>query len=170
MGLTIRPLTEADIPAIVATFQGKPTELYRQYLAEQGTGARVTLVAYLSETFVGYLNVVWHPDYPGFAAQNIPEIQDFNVAAAYRRQGIGSQLLEAAEHLAGEQAEVVGISVGLDADYGAAQRLYVKRGYIPDGRGITYDNRPLRWGDTTRVDDSLNLHFTRRLFIVREPG
>ena len=36
---------------------------------------------------------------------------------------------------------VVGIGVGLHPGYNAAQRLYVKRGYIPDARGITYRNR-----------------------------
>jgi hypothetical protein len=38
---------------------------------------------------------------------------------------------------------IMGIGFGLTADYGAAQRLYPKLGYIPDGRGA----QPTPWGD-----------------------
>ena len=51
----------------------------------------------------------------------------------------------------------------MDQDYGAAQRLYVKREYIPDGRGLTSHNRPVAWGETVTVDDRLVLHFTKNL-------
>ena len=34
---------------------------------------------------------------------------------------------------------IVGIGVGLYPDYGSAQRLYIKRGYLPDGHGATYN-------------------------------
>lgn len=32
--------------------------------------------------------------------------------------------------------QIVCIGVGLHAGYGSAQRMYVKRGYIPDGTGV----------------------------------
>jgi hypothetical protein len=32
----------------------------------------------------------------------------------------------------------VGLGVELCADYGPAQMLYIKKGYIPDGNGVTY--------------------------------
>jgi len=51
--------------------------------------------------------------------------------------------------------------VGLHPGYNDAQRLYIKRGYIPDGRGVTYNNRYLREGETTILDDELLLHLTR---------
>ena len=35
----------------------------------------------------------------------------------------------------------VAIGVGMHAGYNAAQRLYVLRGYVPDGRGLTYGDR-----------------------------
>jgi hypothetical protein len=53
--------------------------------------------------------------------------------------------------------------VGLLAGYGAAQVLYIKRGYIPDRRGIIYQNRQLNYGDQVMVDDDLVLYFTRNV-------
>lgn len=44
--------------------------------------------------------------------------------------------MDAIEQIAFEKYGIVGVSVGLYYDYGNAQLLYVKRGYIPDGRGI----------------------------------
>ena len=53
--------------------------------------------------------------------------------------------------------------VGMDGDYGTAQRMYVKRGYIPDGRGLFFDGHFVKWGDPVTVNDDLVLHFTKRL-------
>ncbi|HJQ28955.1 MAG TPA: hypothetical protein VJ827_06415 [Rubrobacter sp.] len=48
-------------------------------------------------------------------------------------------------------------------DYGAAQRLYVLRGYVPDGMGLALDGRPVRRGDRITIDDRLVLYMTRVL-------
>jgi hypothetical protein len=58
---------------------------------------------------------------------------------------------------------VVGIGVGMDADYGSAQRMYVKRGYIPDGRGLFSHGHWVRYGEQVIVDDDLILCFTKEL-------
>ena len=42
-----------------------------------------------------------------------------------------------------QRSDHAGIGFGLYADYGAAQRLYIKRGYIPDGRGAHYGTSPV---------------------------
>lgn len=86
-----------------------------------------------------------------------------NVLPAFRRRGIGSQLLEVAERTAAAKSNQVGIGVGLYADYGAAQKLYVKRGYVPDGRGITYNYLPLAPDSMTTLDDDLVLWLIKRL-------
>ena len=80
----------------------------------------------------------------------------------YRQRGIGTRLMDAAEELAFSRSPAVGIGVGMYADYGAAQRMYVRRGYVPDGRGLTYNNRVVEPGETVCVDDDLVLHFTKR--------
>lgn len=165
--LTIRPLAASDIPAIAAAFAAlgwdKPASQYEGYLEEQQRGERVALVAWQGERFVGYVTIVWVAGYPPFHDAGIPEIADFNVLPPVRRRGIGSQLMDEAERRIKERSQVAGIGVGLFADYGAAQRLYVKRGYIPDGRGIVAHERRVSWGDTVVVDDDLILYLTRAL-------
>ncbi|HEU0299590.1 MAG TPA: hypothetical protein VFR37_09055 [Longimicrobium sp.] len=49
------------------------------------------------------------------------------------------------------------------ADCGAAQRLYVRRGYVPDGRGIHYDGRPVPGGEHVADDDDLVLYLVKDL-------
>ena len=140
----------------------KPAAQYERYLREQEAGERLTLVARWDQVFVGYVNVVWCSTYPPFAHDAIPEISDFNVLPEWRRRGIGSALMDEAERVAAERSLVVGIGVGMTADYGAAQQLYAQRGYVPDGRGLTYGGRVLAYGETATVDDSLVLYLTRR--------
>lgn len=162
----IRRLEAQDTVAISAAFTAigwnKPVSLYERYLREQEQGERVVLVTFVEDTFAGYLTVVWQPAYLLFRESDIPEIQDFNVLPQFRRQGIGTQLMDRAEQLAEERSPVVGIGVGMTADYGAAQRLYVLRGYVPDGRGLTSSHRPLVYGEQVTVDDGLVLYLTKR--------
>jgi len=165
--ITIRPLQEEDIEPIAAAFAAigwnKLASQYRRYLTEQQQRQRSVLVAFVDHVFAGYLTVVWQPDYPPFHAENIPEIQDFNVLPVFRRRKIGTLLMDRAEQLVAERSPVVGIGVGMTADYGAAQRLYVLRGYVPDGRGLVSQNRCLSYGEEVRIDDDLVLHFTKIL-------
>ncbi len=141
----------------------KPETQYRHYLAEQSVGARTCLVAIVEGQFAGYVTVNWRPTYPGFSEQHIPEIQDLNVLPQFRRQGIASRLLDRAESEVARHSGVVGIGVGLHPGYNAAQRLYVNRGYIPDGRGVTYQDRFVHEGAHVVLDDQLVLHLTKRL-------
>lgn len=81
----------------------------------------------------------------------------------FQRRGIGSALMDRAEALIAERSPVAGIGVGLTANYGAAQVLYVRRGYVPDGRGIISGAEPVRPGASVAADDDLVLYLTRRL-------
>jgi GNAT superfamily N-acetyltransferase len=174
--LIVRHLEAEDIQPIAAAFVAigwnKPASQYERYLAEQRCGERVVLVAFLQEAFAGYLTIAWQSGYAPFREAGIPEIVDFNVLPHLRRRGIGSRLMEEAERRIVQRSAVVGIGVGMDRDYGAAQRLYVKLGYIPDGRGLSSNGRQVRWGETVTVDDGLNLHFTKDLgqTDARPPG
>lgn len=165
--LTIRWLSSDDIAPIAAAFTAlgwdKPASQYERYLAEQRAGDRVVLVAFVDDDFAGYVTIVWHSHYPPFAEADIPEVVDFNVLPSYRRRGIGSRLMDEAERWIAERSPVVGIGVGLYADYGTAQRMYARRGYIPDGRGVCYDAQPVRPGQAVPVDDSLVLFFTKTI-------
>ena len=167
----IRSLTEEDIKAIVSSFHqigwDKSPSLFEGYLKEQELGARIVWVAHFKGEFAGYVTLKWQSQYPSFKAQNISEIMDLNVLPSFRKMGIASLLLDTAEKEAATRSKIVGIGVGLyageDGGYGAAQRLYIKRGYIPDGKGVTYNYEPTVPGNSYPLDDDLVLWFTKKL-------
>jgi hypothetical protein len=41
--------------------------------------------------------------------------------------------------------------------------MYVRRGYLPDGRGLIYDGRQVPPMETIRNDDNACLMFTKQL-------
>jgi len=165
--LTIRPLESRDVPPISAAFKAlgwdKPRSQYERYLSQQRSGTRAVLVAFVEGDFAGYVTVVWTSPYPAFLAAGIPEIQDFNVLPRFRRRGIGTRLMDEAERKISEHSGVAGIGVGMPPDYGAAQRLYALRGYVPDGKGLTSNGNPVRPGDEIIVNDGLVLYLTKTL-------
>lgn len=171
MDLHIRLLEVQDVEPISAAFAAlgwnKPISKYQRYLLEQERLERTVFVAFLEGLFAGYLTVVWQPDYPPFRTEKIPEIQDFNVLPQFRRKGVGTCLMDTAERLVANHSLIVGISVGMTADYGAAQRMYVLRGYVPDGRGLVSNNQFLKYGEMVKVDDGLTLHFTKTLVVYK---
>ena len=164
--VTIRSLNKDDVHPIAAAFTDlgwdKPASQFEGYLAEQLADQRVVLVATVDEVFAGYVTVVWESGYAPFKDTGIPEIVDFNVLPKYRRKRIGTQLMDEAEKRAAKRSTVVGIGVGLTEDYGAAHLLYLKRGYIPNGRGVSYAGKVCRYGDQVTIDDALAIHFTKR--------
>ena len=140
-----------------------PRELYHRYLDEQSKGELLVLVAFAKEDFVGYLTIRWMSKYRPFRDEDIPEIMDFNVFPEFRRRRIGTRLMDEAEGQISERSPIAGIGVGLTSDYGAAQRLYVERGYKPDGRGVVGDGRsPLDPSDSAPLH-RLVLFFTKQL-------
>ncbi len=165
MTLCIRRLEIHDIDPMAAAFTAlgwnKPASQYIHYLAEQVAGQRDVIIAFVNTSFAGYITLKWISDYPPFCTANIPEINDFNVLPHFRRQGIGSRLMDQAEKIVAERCPIVGIGVGLYADYGSAQRMYVRRGYIPDGRGLFVQGHFVQYGESVVVDDELALYFTK---------
>lgn len=167
--IRVRPMVEADAASISAAFAAigwhKPMDLFLRYVSEAATGARVSLVAERRGAFAGYATLQWMSDYPPFRDAGTPEIVDLNVLPGHRRHGVGAALLDRLEATAGERSPVVGLGVGLHQGYGAAQRLYVRRGYVPDGRGVMYDNAPVAEGATVPIDDAATL-----MLIKSRPG
>lgn len=161
--ITIAPLRLSEITEVGAAHAvlNKSVEQYRRYFDEQEAGRRLVLIARSGGAVAGYVTINWQPDYPPFRDAGIPEIQDFNVLPAFRRRAIGTKLMDEAERLILERSSVIGIGVGLHHDYGAAQRLYVMRGYVPDALGITAHGRRLNWGDEAKIDDDLVLWFAK---------
>lgn len=167
-GLTIRVLGEDDLDGLAAAVRDlggdKPRSQYERYLVEQGGGRRTVLIARLDDSIAGYVTVDRNSPYPPFRRDGIPEIQDLNVLPRFRRRGIGRRLMDEAEATASRSSDiVVGIGVGLSADYGPALRLYVLRGYVPDGRGLYSHGRAVPYGAAVKLDDGLAIYMTREL-------
>jgi len=165
MDIDIRTLQKSDIPGITAAFTGSEWRIapsfFEEFLKEQDMGKRVVLLAYADGVFAGYVTIKWDSDYPPFAAQDIPEINDLRVLRSFRRCGIATALVDEAEKRIFKRSTVVGIGVGMYADYGPAQRMYVRRGYVPDGLGLYYKDQPVVPGHEVCVDDDLNLYFIK---------
>jgi GNAT superfamily N-acetyltransferase len=163
----IRLLTANDISHIAKAFKelgwNKPASQYDRYLMEQTLNARVVYVAFLDQEFAGYLTICWKSSYQPFRESNIPEIVDFNVLPKFRRLGIGTQLMDRAESEIARVSNMAGIGVGMTADYGAAQRLYIRRGYIPDACGLHWRDHHVRYREDITVDDDLALYLTKEL-------
>lgn len=106
----------------------------------------------------------WSSEDPIFAERGVPEIKDLNVLPRFRGDGVGSALLEAAEELIRERSGVAGLRVGLHAGYGAAQRLYVRRGYVPDGSGaVDAAGESVPEGAGVVLDDDVTLRLFKEL-------
>lgn len=78
-------------------------------------------------------------------------------------RGVGSKLMDLAEQIAAQYAEVVYLGVGLHRGYGSAQRMYVKRGYLPDGTGVWYGDEVCEQNGVYCNDDSLALYLSKKL-------
>lgn len=169
MDVVIRRMERSDVDDFVAAFGAEGWERsaqgFQAYLDEQDRGERITLIAVADGRHGGFGSLVITPGYPGFREAGIPEVHDLNVLPSLWRQGIATRMMDELERLAAERWPAVGIGVGMHPGYGPAQRLYVVRGYVPDARGLSYDNRPVKQGETLPVDDALNLHFVKNLHV-----
>lgn len=138
-------------------------EKYEKRFRDQEAGAAVALVAEYKGCVAGYINVYPDAKSGAFGGQGYPEIVDFGVLEKYRRNGIGTKLMETAERIAAEYADIVYLGVGLHSGYGSAQRMYVKRGYIPDGTGVWFEDKPCEPYGNCRNDDELVLYLSKNL-------
>lgn len=112
---------------------------WENYIAEQKSGKRTVCLVKADNRIVGYGSLLRHSEYPEFLEANIPEIHDVWVSKECRGQGLGKKIIIHLEKIAQNEGHpVIGLGVGLYKDYGRAQRLYIKLGYVPDGNGITY--------------------------------
>lgn len=165
--LTIRNMEYEDAQAITEAEieQGwnASIEKYQKRLEDQKSGKAISLVAEYSGKIVGYINI--YPDSTGgaFGGKGYSEIVDFGVLEKYQKQGIGTVLMDIAEKIAATYADIVYLGVGLHSGYGSAQRMYVKRGYIPDGSGVWYHDKICKPYEKCENDDDLVLYLLKKL-------
>ena len=161
-------MKETDIEIISQVFQdqgwGSKAQTLEKYFSEQNSGERDVFVAEYEDEIAAYVTIKWLTKYKPFKENNIPEIKDLNTFIKFRNKGIATQLMDKAEARIKEKGyKTVGLGVGLYSDYGTAQRMYIKRGYNLDGRGINYDGEILKPGTNVCVDDSLGLCMTKEI-------
>lgn len=163
----IRAMQKQDIEQLDNGFVeqgwGSRRETLERYLREQESGLRQVFVAVHEGVAAGYVTLVPCCKAGPFQGSGLPEIVDFNVMEKYRRNGLGSQLLDAAEAAAAQLADRVTLGVGLHSGYGPAQRLYVKRGYVPDGTGVWYQDRRLKPYTPCMNNDGLAIYLSKEL-------
>ncbi|MCB0838923.1 MAG: GNAT family N-acetyltransferase [Bacteroidetes bacterium] len=165
--LILRKIQSEDCIPISEAFndQGwnKPVAQYKRYVEFQQEGSRDIIIAELNGEFAGYLTIKWESDYIPFREKAIPEIVDFNVLKKFQRKGIGTALMDEAEKRIKQVSDYAGIGFGVYKDYGAAQVLYIRRNYVPDGNGLVKDSRSLEYGEMVEVNDDLVICLVKEL-------
>ena len=164
---SIRKMQEFDIKDLSRGFisQGWPSreEILTRYFKEQESGEREVLVAEVEGALAGYITILSCAKQGPFA-EIYPELSDFNVFEPFQNQGIGNLLLEEAEKQVRLISDKVTLGVGLHSGYGPAQRLYIKRGYIPDGTGVWYQNHQPAMNAVCEDIGELVLYLSKNLF------
>ena len=164
---SIRKMQESDIKDLSQGFinQGWPgrEEILARYFLEQECGERGVLVAEVEGALAGYITILSCAKQGPFA-EIYPELSDFNVFEPFQNQGIGNLLMEEAEKRVKLISDKVTLGVGLHSGYGPAQRLYIKRGYIPDGTGVWYQNHQPAMNAVCEDIGELILYLSKNLF------
>lgn len=164
MSISVKSATKDDISALKALGNSYEDRYFERCFEEQDEGKRLILVAEAKGQIAGYVILNFHPRYQPFRRLGIPEVQDLYVHPDARRQGMGEILVKACEDEARTRdCTQMGMAVGLHAGFGAAQRLYVRMGYVPDGAGVMYDRDAVHVGDMRIIDDDLTLMMVKDL-------
>ena len=163
----IRKMQTSDVKELSQGFTNQAwpgrEEILARYFLEQECGEREVLVADVGGALVGYVTILPCAKQGPFA-EIYPELSDFNVFEPFQNQGIGNLLMEEAEKRVKLISDKVTLGVGLHSGYGPAQRLYIKRGYIPDGSGVWYQNHRPAMDATCEDIGELVLYLSKNLF------
>ena len=165
--ITVDSMSFDDIEDILQKYsdQGwnKPRDIIEGYFEKQKNDDLSVFVAKYNDDLAGYTVLFKDTGVGPFANKGIPVINDLIVFEKFQCKGIGCHILDAAEQKASELNNCVQLAVGLHSGYGAAQRIYVKRGYVPDGSGVWYKDSPLDPYDDCQNDDELVLYLIKNL-------
>ena len=129
----IRPIVEAEIALLETCFPEGGSAKHAERLSHQQRGEVVYLVAWHQGKPVGHVLLKWSGSQDQQVVRQLkaacPDVEDLFVLAGLRSQGIGRQLLEAAEQLVSQQGfTMIGLSVGAETN-DPARRLYERLGY-----------------------------------------
>jgi GNAT superfamily N-acetyltransferase len=136
----------------------------KRQLENQEKGECIALLALYNGTAAGYVFLYYQCRWGGLANCNIPCVVDLMVFEKYRRKKIASILLDIIEDIAKQHCNKIYLDVCLNSDYGPAQRFYIKRGYIPDGKGVYYEEKICETDAVCKNDDELTLCLVKELY------
>lgn len=138
-------------------------DTYLGYYKEQEENKRKVFVALYEGKVAGICTMVLNPVEGSFGKRSIPEIVDFGIFFDKHNRGLGTKVLDVVEREAAKISKQVYLAVGIHSGYGAAQRMYIKRGYIPDGTGAWYKEKQLDQYAPCCNDDDLVLFLSKDL-------
>jgi len=168
-GLCLRDMKSSDINKLFEAFAAqdgmyrRPITVFEGFFQEQSVGKRIAVIAEKDGEPVGYASLLPTPWEGPLMGHDIPEIVDFNVLRKFQRQGIGWKILDVLEELAARTNSRVTLSVGVYESFGTAQRMYAKRGYIPDGTGLWYYGKQVLLGNKIVCNDALVTFMIKQL-------
>lgn len=165
--LLIRSMEIEDVKVIYDTYLAygwhPMLETFENYYKEQEENRRKVFIAEYKGEVSGICTLVLNPKEGPWVDMGYPEIVDLTVFFHVHNKGIGNKLLDVIEQEAAKIADTVYLAVGVHSGYGAAQRIYVKRGYIPDGSGVWYQGKQLEQYAPCCNDDDLLLFMSKKL-------
>ncbi len=164
--IIIRQLSETDISPLCQATGDQSEETMRYYaeqMAHQRDGECIALLAIYNSMLAGFAFLYYRCKWGGMGGKGIPGIVDLFVLPDFRNKGIASKLMDVAESIAAEYHHSVYLDVCLDSSHGAAQRLYIERGYVPDGKGVYYKEQICPIGAPCKNDDELTLCLVKQL-------
>ena len=167
--IEIYRLQKDEIAQVIDTFAmqiyGGDMDEAREHFEDHVEGLGDTFLAHVDGELAGYVTIRWESHNVYFRENNIPFIHHLEVFPEYKGYGIASRLMDSAETLISTRATQAGICVGIFDVYGPAQKLYARRGYIPDGRGVCQNHRPITEGEQLTIDHDLIIWMIKDLIL-----
>ena len=154
----IRPICKAENDE-----SEKQISYLKRQLANQEKQECSALLALYDGEPAGYVFVYYKCRWGGLKNQNISGVVDLFVFEEYRRKKIATALMDVAEEIAKKYSNKVYLDVCMNSEYGAAQRFYIKRGYVPDGNGLYYQEKVCEINADCKNDDELTLCLVKEL-------
>ncbi len=171
--LNVRFATEKDIEPLYQLFNGEPfkepREKFQAYVEQSQKKICLFALAEVDGQLCSMVTAHFKPAQfapmdKSLICQNIPEVKSLQTQPGFEGNGAATALMDFIEaEVRREGYHELGLTVGLYPSYGTAQRMYVKRGYIPDGKGISYEGRIVPPGEMIRLDDALTLCMIKKL-------
>ena len=162
----IRKMTYDDIPLICKADNDESEsniEYLKNNLDNQDNNKCSALLALYNNQIAGYVFLYYECKWGGLKNQGLPSVVDLIVFEAYRRKGIATALMDFAEREARSINSKIYLDVCLNSEYGPAQCFYIRRGYVPDGAGVYYEQEVLSLNSPCINDDELTLCLVKKL-------